>query len=498
MISNMSQAFLHLISLGTLLSLLAGTVAGLIIGTLPGIGPAAGVGLLVPLAYFLPHLYALLFYVSLYQSAEYGGSITAISISLPGAPNSAAIVADGYAMNLKGFSRRAFGYSLWSVLTASYFVIVLVLLLGPAIAAVALGLGPAGYVMLGLFGLSTVGSLGGREPVKGLLSVVLGILLGTVGLDPITGVPRYVFGVLQLDNGIPLLPFLIGLFAIPQVCRLLYSSLEKQAPVLPGKGSNRVWLHGKEFREVLPFVGLGTGVGMVLGVIPGLAGVVGSFISYNLAKLISRRGRDFGNGVPEGIATPEATNGAVMHATLVPAFLLGIPGTPTSAIILGAMTIMGLSPGPTFISRQPVLFYSIFLGLGISAVFVFILGIVTTSIWMRVSRFDRRILGGVILILCVAGAFSSGGGVFDVAIMFAVGIGATLGEGYGFSVPAVIMGFLVGPIIESNLSRMLIISHGSFLPLINSPMGIILLALILAVLILGFVRIRSHRSMESV
>jgi len=463
-----------LFTVPAMLSLLAGTVVGMFIGALPGIGPAVGIGLLLPLTYFLPPADALLFYVSLYQAAEYGGSITAIAVSTPGAPNSAAMILDVYAMNRAGKPGKAFAYSLWATIFASYAGILGLFLLAQPIAGWALALGPAEFAALGVFALTTVGTLSTAAPVPGLLSAALGVLLSTLGTDLITNTHRYTFGQSSLLDGVPLVPVLVGMFALPEVVRLLSDPSRVAAPNAPGSG--RVWLTPREFLAVWVPTVMGTTIGFFLGLLPGISGSVPPWISYNVAKSTSRRPERFGTGIPEGIVAPEATNAAVMHSTLIPAFTLGIPGTPTSAVILGAMLIAGLQPGPLLFTQHALIVYELFAGLAISTAALWVLGLCSTSLWARASALPRPMLATCIFVLCVTGSFASRSNVFDVWL--ALGFGAL---GYAmhvlrFSVPSFVLGLILGSMIETHLRQALIISSGSFGVFVTSPIALAFLA----------------------
>jgi putative tricarboxylic transport membrane protein len=457
-----------------LASLLAGTVAGIFVGALPGIGPAVGIGLLLPLSYFLPPADALLFYVSLYQAAEYGGSITAIAVSTPGAPNSAATILDGYALNRAGAPGKAFGYSLWAAIFASYAGIVGMFLLVKPASAVALALGPAEFAALGVFALTMVGTLSASAPLEGLLAASFGLLLSTVGADLITNAHRYTFGQPSLFDGLPLLPVLVGVFALPQVIRLL--GPPTTTPVATVAQRYRVWITAREFRAVARPTVLGTVAGFVLGLLPGLSGSVPPWVSYNAAKSISRHPERFGTGSPEGIVAPEATNAAVMHSTLIPAFTLGVPGTPTSAVILGAMMIAGLQPGPLLLRQHADVVYELFTGLLISTAALWVVGLFTTGLWARTVSLPRPVLATSIFVLCIVGAYASRSNVFDVWITLLFGAVGYFMEALGYSIPSLILGLILGGMIETNARQALIISHGSFGVFLTSPISASLLA----------------------
>jgi len=273
----LGQAAEHLFSPVGLLCLVAGTVTGILVGALPGIGPLSGIALLLPLSFFLPPAEALIFYTTLYQAAEYGGSITAIAVSTPGSPNSAAIILDGYQLNRAGRAAKAFAYSLWSATFGGVITTILLILVTPLVATWALLLGPPEYAALGILGLTAIAFLVGGAPRRGMIGVGIGVLIGTIGLDSVTGVPRFDFGNVLLSGGIPLAPMLIGLFAIPEALRMLVGDQAASQPVAQQRG--RVWLSLREFRSVFKPASLGVVIGFFTGLLPGMAGSVPPFLS---------------------------------------------------------------------------------------------------------------------------------------------------------------------------------------------------------------------------
>jgi putative tricarboxylic transport membrane protein len=483
-------AMLHqVLGLISPLYILAGTIAGYVVGILPGLGPAAGITLLLPLTAYMSPTDALMFYASLYQSAEYSGSITAIAVSTPGTPNAAATVLDGFAMNRQGLIGKAFAYSLWAAVFASLVGTCGMILLAGPMAQLALYFGPAEYAALGIFGLSSVSILSSDYPLRGVLSTVLGLLLSTAGLDLISGQQRFTFGIPSLFNGLPLIPLLTGLFALPEAVVLL---TEKHVHLRDGvaKGSNMVWLRWREFVDVFPTMLLGTVIGFVMGLIPGLAGSVPPWVSYNLARVTSREPERFGKGAPGGIVAPEATNAAVMHSTLIPAFSFGIPGTPTSAVILGAMMLSGLTPGPMLFARNPEIPYAVFASLFLGTAFLGIIGLAATNLWVRILMVPAELLSLAVMLFVVIGSYVSRSNIFDPQLAVLAGILGYVMKKAHFSAPALVVGFILGPIIETNVRRALLLSDGG-LSLIPSPATAGLL--LLSVAMVGFGLTRSRR-----
>lgn len=455
--------------------ILAGTLAGYLVGILPGVGPASGITLLLPLTAYMSPTNALMFYASLYQSAEYSGSITAIAVSTPGTPNAAATVLDGYAMNRAGKIGEAFGYSLWAAAFASLVSIVGMLLLAQPMAQVALYFGPAEYAALGIFGLSSVSTLASEYPLRGLLSAMLGLLLSVVGLDPIGGGQRFTFGIPALFNGLPLIALLTGLFALPEAVVLL----TERRPGFSSetfKNRNIVWLSWRQFKGVFPMTLLGTVVGFFMGLIPGLSGSVPPWVSYNLAKTLSRNSGQFGHGAPDGIVAPEATNAAVMHSTLIPAFSFGIPGTPTSAVILGAMMLSGLTPGPMLFAKNPEIPYTVFVSLFVATALLWIIGLLATNLWVRILMVPRELLALSVILFVVVGSYVSRSNLFDPQLAILAGIVGYVMKKAHFSAPALVVGFVLGPIIETNLRQALLLTGGQIVLVPNLLTGALLLA----------------------
>ncbi|HEX3864690.1 MAG TPA: tripartite tricarboxylate transporter permease [Stellaceae bacterium] len=477
---------LHLISP---FYIVAGTLAGYLVGIIPGLGPAAGITLLLPLTYYMSPAEALIFYASLYQSAEYSGSITAIAVSTPGTPNAAATVLDGFAMNRDGKIGKAFAYSLWSAAFASLVGTCGMLLLAEPMARLALYFGPSEYAALGIFGLSSVSILSSEYPLRGLLSAVLGLLLSTVGLDLISGTQRFTFGIPSLFDGLPLVALLTGLFALPEAVVLL---TEKQAgfQLDSRRGSQAVWLRWREFAAVFPPMLLGTAVGFIMGLVPGLAGSVPPWISYNLARLTSRERERFGKGAPAGIVAPEATNAAVMHSTLLPAFSFGIPGTPTSAVILGAMMLSGLTPGPMLFAEHAEIPYAVFISLFLATVFLWVVGLVATNVWVRILTVPPELLAIGVILFVVIGSYVARTNLFDPQLAVIAGIIGYVMKKSHFSAPALVVGFILGPIIETNVRRALLLSGGTAGFGMPGPLTAVLL--VLSVVMLGY-GIRQNR-----
>lgn len=468
-----------------LLWLLAGSVLGLSLSSLPGVGPAVAIAILLPLTFHLSPLIGLVFLTSLYQAAEYSGSITAIAVGTPGAPPSAAIILDGYALTKNGEPGRAFAYSLWSAVCSAALTGVCLLLLAEPLSSLAARVRPADLAIIDVVALALVGTLTqNASKLKGLAACALGVLLSTVGLDPVTGYARYTFGSAALLSGIPLVPLLVGAFAFPEALRLIL--VERKRIQAIGR-ARRVWLSFREARAMLPFSLFGSLIGFVLGTIPGVAGTVPPWVSYGLVKSRSKHPERFGTGVPEGIVAPEATNSAVMHSTLIPTFFLGVPGTSTSAVLIGAMTIAGLQPGPLLFSQHRTLVLSIFEALVIGALMLFVLGLLLTNGIARVvTLLPRHALGVSILIIGLVGSYVSTGSRFGMIVAVVAGVGSLFLVSAGFSIPALVIGFILGGQLETNTRTALSYANGSPLVFVERPLGIAMLILLVLFLLMRY------------
>ena len=490
-----TQAASMLFTPAGMLSLASGTVVGMLVGILPGLGSAAGISLLLPLTFFLPPADALIFYTTLYQAAEYGGSITAIAVAAPGAPNSAALILDGYELNKRGHAAKAFAYSLWSCIYGSAVSTIALIFVASIVAGFALLLGPAEYAMLGVFGLTAVAFLISDAPRRGLISVLLGVLLGTVGIDSVSGQPRFEFGQPLLSAGLPLAPLVIGIFAIPEAVAMMTQRYAPRASGVRLK-RERIWLTAREFRSVLKPASIGSVLGFFLGLLPGMSAAIPPFLSWNVARGASKKPELFGHGSPEGIAAPEAANAAVMHSSLIPAFILGIPGTPSSAIILGAMMIVGLRPGPELMAQDPAIAYTVFLGLVVGTAFLWVLGLLSTNAWARLISLPAPLIGIAILLLCVVGAYAGRETVFDVGILLVFGALGIFMRRFGYSAPAVILGLILGPIVEENLRQSLIISQDNPLTFVSHPLALTFLLMSVVVIAAALLMRRRTRVVE--
>ncbi|MHB8158354.1 MAG: tripartite tricarboxylate transporter permease, partial [Desulfocucumaceae bacterium] len=402
-----------------------GTVLGLIVGLLPGLSPAMGVALIVPFTFSMAPLPAIIMLTALYGAGQYGGSITAITVNTPGEPASAATTLDGYPMTLKGLTGKAIRVSLYSSCFGGFMAAILVIAFSIPIARFALEFGPAEYFALAIFGLTMVVSLSGKNIIKGLIAVMIGLLINTIGVDPFTGQARFVFNSLDLYEGIDFIPALIGLYALSEVFRnfekglvvkKVQQSIGKQLPTL------------QEIKGLLPTWMRSLAIGTFVGAVPGAGATIAAFIGYNEAKRFSKHPEEFGKGCLEGVAGPECANDSAVKGSFVPLITLGIPGSGTTAIILGAFIMHGLVPGPLLFKEHPDIVYGLFSSFFVSTLVILIMGILFTRILIKAVSLPNAVIAPCILALCFIGAYSNGNSMFNVYVMLGFGI-----MGYLFS-----------------------------------------------------------------
>lgn len=450
----------------------AGCAWGIIGGALPGISPSIAMALLLPFTYGMEPVAAIVMLASVYVGAEYGGSIPAILIRTPGTNAAAATVIDGFEMNRRGRGGEALGISLMSGLVGGLFgLLVLAVATGP-LARVALAFTAPAYFSLGILGLSAIAGLSGRSLIKGAFAACLGLMLATVGTDPVSGVPRFTYDSPDLLAGIRPIIVMVGLFAVTE----LIAQVIEPDWVKPAGSAARLKLPDwPMWKRLARPQGIGAVIGAFEGATPGAAGSVAAFLAYNEARRWSRRPEEFGKGSPEGVAAPECANNVVTGTALVPLLGLGIPGSNSAAVLMGGLLLHGLTPGPMLFVKSPEVVYGLYAGLLVANIAMVVLGLVilTPCLWL-VSR-PKHYLMAFVLVLVVTGVYAIEQSLFDVAIALGVGV-----LGYGlryFGVPQLplVLGAVLGFMVESNYRRSLQLSGGEHLIFLQDPVSLGLL-----------------------
>ena len=461
-------------SWGGLICIVIGVIVGIFVGAMPGLGPSIGITLLIPFTYDLSTAHSLLLLVSLYMAAEYGGSVSAILVSTPGTSAAAATVLDGYPLRQSGQPGLALGISLSASSVGGLVGVVALVAFAQPLAHLALQFGPPAYFAIGLFGLTTVASLSAESPIKGLLVACIGLGISTIGIDPISGAPRFAFGHMELFEGVPFLTTLIGLFALSEVFAIAERKLGKR------KIEERllhVFLPLRRWRELLPTMFSGSVIGTVLGIVPGVGGNIACWIAYDRAKKRSKTPEEFGKGATKGIAAPEAANNATVGGALIPLLSLGVPGSPTTAVLMGALILHGVRPGPQLFAEAPDVIYALFIGLGVCVIAMYLIGSVTLSLWARVMSVSDSILAVAILILGTVGAYTLRSLMFDVYVTFAFGVVGYVLRKFKFPMPPIVLAMVLGYLIESNFRTALVMSQGSYSIFFESPMSLVFIVL---------------------
>ena len=464
------QGFLYILQPLHFMFLFLGVAGGIIVGAIPGLTASVGIILLLPLVYHLDASTAIVMLCGMFCGAIYGGSISAILISIPGTPSAAATVLDGYPLAQKGEAGKAIGIATIASTTGGIISTFCLMFIAPQLARFALKFGPEEYFALMIFGLTIIASVSGESLVKGLISGFFGLLIATIGLDPITGYARFSFNIPNLMTGFPLLSVLIGLFAISQIFIQMEAVGEKSRHFR--QKIKNVLPSFKELKRLSTVIIASSFLGTFIGIIPGTGGTIASFLAYSEAKRWSKNPESFGKGNIIGVAAPEAANNGTTGGAMVPLLSLGIPGDVITAVMLGALLLIGIRPGPLLFKEHPEIINSIFAGMLLANVLILLLGILSVRLFPQVLRTPAAILFPVIFTLCFLGAFSLNNSVYDMFIALVFGIIGYIMRKNNFPVAPVVLGVVLGPIAEDELGRALIISHGDWTVLFQSPLAI--------------------------
>ena len=451
----------------------AGAFLGTLIGALPGIGPVNGVAILIPIAYALklPAESALILLAGVYYGAEYGGRISSILLNVPGDAGAVITTLDGYPMAQKGRAGEALALSALSSFIGGTLSVIGLTLFAPLLAQWAIRFGPAEYFALMVFAFTTLSSLAGKSPVKALASSVFGLMLATVGLDPGSGVPRYTFGQLKLYDGVDFLIVAIGLFAISEVLVLMEETFLGRGTAIR-VATTLVSL--KTFLASLWSIVRGAVIGFFIGVLPGAGASIASAIAYTTEKRLVDREGTFGQGDPRGVAAPEAANNAAAGGAMVPMLTLGVPGSGTTAVLLGALMMFNVTPGPLIFENRPEVVWGLIASMYIGNVMLLVLNLPLVGVFARILTIPRWFLVPAIAALSFIGVYAVNNSPFDLLFMTGIGIWGYLMRKFGFPLAPMILGLVLGRLMEVNLRRALAISGGDWAVLFASPIAQVL------------------------
>ena len=486
MIENLIHGFEAAFTLTNLLFIAAGITLGIVIGAIPGLGSVTALAVLVPVTYYMSPVPAIAFLVGVNKGGTSGGAIPAILLNSPGTPEAAASALDGYPMAKRGEAIRAMKFALYSSVTGDTISDFLLIFLVVPFAAIALQFGPLEYTTVLLFAFALLAGISGQSPLKGLIAIFLGVFLSTIGLDPVDSTSRMTFDNVNLFDGIPLTALAIGALALASIIEQMFD-LSRD----PGQSQRAASLAAQANTKLLPAeffrhwktIGRSALIGSGVGMLPGLGVTLAAFLSYGAARKASQKPESFGKGNPEGIIATEAANSAVVGSNLVPTIALGVPGNIAAALLIGAFIIHGIVPGPFMLTMHGDVIYALFASMLMANFIHLAIGRLGIPIWALVARTPKGLVLPPVILMCIVGVYLPGQSLFDVGIMFAfAGVGLAMRR-TGFPVVCLVIGFLLGSMLETSLRQSILLYKSDFWVILESPIALAFLLLTLIVLL---------------
>ena len=481
LLADLQLGFTVALTLQNLLYCFVGVLLGTLIGVLPGIGPVATIAMLLPATFTLPPVSALIMLAGIYYGAQYGGSTTAILVNIPGESSSVVTCLDGYAMARQGRAGPALAIAALGSYFAGTVSTLTLAMFAPPLAEIAFQFGPAEYFSLMVLGLIAAIVLARGSLIKAIAMIILGLLLGIVGADTNTGQFRFTFGLPQLADGIGFVVVAMGLFGFSEIIANLERRAKRQVIMAEIKG---LMPTREDFAASWKAVLRGTGIGAILGILPGGGAVLGSFAAYTLEKKIAKDPSRFGNGAIEGVAAPESANNAGAQTSFIPLLTLGIPSNAVMALMVGAMTIHGITPGPQVMSERPELFWGMIASMWIGNLMLVILNLPLIGIWVKLLSVPYRLLYPAILLFCCIGVYSLNNSAIDVGMALFFGLLGYLFIKLDCEPAPLLLGFVLGPMMEDNLRRAMLLSRGNPTVFLTRPLSLALLLVALALLMI--------------
>lgn len=483
MFEGLLGGFLNVMEPVHIMILLLAVFIGFLGGALPGISGTMLIIILLPITYGMGEVSAFLLLTAIYAASVFSGMISAILFRTPGTPEAIVTVLDGYPMTKKGQAGQALGVGILSSVVGGVVGSIALIGLTPLLASFALRFSSPEYFALAILGLTVVASLSGGDLTRGLLGVLFGLFLATIGMDSLTGTARFTFDIQKLMSGMGLIPILIGLFAISEVLRK--SGEDHTIKQKFQKVKTKIF-ELSIIKRISPTVARSSVLGVLIGILPGVGATTASMLSYSEAVRWSKNPKEFGTGIPEGVAAPESANNAAAMGAMIPLLALGIPGSATTAVILGAFVLHGLQPGPMLFTTSPDLVYSILVGLLIVNLSILVFAKPFIEIFSHFMKVPYAVMGPFILVLCIIGTFAVRTSIFDVWVMFGFGIIGFFLEKIKFPLATIILGVVLGPIAELEFRRSLTMAGGDFLVFFTRPISAILLSLAIIALVAPF------------
>ena len=477
MLEILFSAIAYLGSPDVLLAIIGGTFFGIIVGAIPGLGSLLGITVVLPFTFVLDQQSSIALLLGTYCGSVYGGCIPAILINTPGTPQSAATLLDGYPMARNGYPARAIGYATVGSVIGGLFSCAVLVLVAPSLAAFGLRFGPIEFFALGVFALTCIAAVSRESQIKGILAALLGMFLATIGLDPMSGISRYDFDLFELASGFGLIPVLVGMFALSEVFWRLSDKNTGTVTTKAQVGFELPKLRdlAKRYKVILKSAFIGTWIGSL----PGIGATTASLISYAEAKRTSPNKEKFGTGEADGVLASETANNAVTAGALVPTLAFGVPGDPVTAVMLGALTIQNIYPGPQLFIEHRELMTFLFVALFVVNILMLLMGATLSPLFSRVLKIPEPILLSGVVVLVVIGTYSINTSGFDLLVLLMFGLLGLCLRYFMFPLAPVVIGFVLSPLIESSFRRGMIIANGDFMVFFEKPIALILFILTL-------------------
>lgn len=495
---DITHAFINVLNPLTFLAMSGGVAWGIVCGALPGLGATIGIALLIPMTFGMDPLVALPMLAGVFAGAIYGGGITAVLLGVPGTSADAATVYDGHPLAQKGLANKGLTASVTASAFGGMFSALVLLFLAPPLARASLAFGPPEYFLLAIFGLTIIAALSTTSILKGIMAGFFGLLLGTIGIDPITGDMRFTFGAVYLYDGFPLIPLILGLFAFPRCMVLIEDLITKGAGQISLKaedgGGPKLTL--REMWDMKRTYLRSSIIGTLIGILPGAGANIACFVGYASAKRASKTPEKFGTGIPEGVAASEAANNGVCNGSLIPLLTLSIPGSPTAAVILGALMIHGLVPGAELFTKHADITYTFIVSCFFCNIIMLVMGWYGSRFFGKMVQIPTYILAPAMLLISLVGAFTVRQYTFDIGVTIGIGTAAYFLTRSGFPMASILLGVILGPMAEAGFRRAMLMNNGDLTIFITRPISLALVILTLLSVYAGWQMQRRNKQIE--
>ncbi|WP_377887613.1 tripartite tricarboxylate transporter permease [Alkalihalobacillus sp. R86527] len=494
-ISNMLYGFQVVLTFQNILFVFIGVLAGTLIGMLPGLGPISAIAIMIPLSYGMDPSSALILMAGVYYGAVFGGSTSSILLNAPGISGTVATSFDGYPLAKQGHAGKALAIAAISSFAGGTISVIGLMLVAPLMAKFAVSFGPTEYFALMLLGLTAIASLSDGSTIKALISATIGLMIATIGIDQQTGTERFTFGLPNLLEGIDFLIIALGLFALAEVCSMILSRNTKMLNGNSNVGSLKITR--KEAKEISGPIARHSVLGFILGVLPGAGATIASFMSYITEKKISKNPSTFGKGNIKGLAAPETSNNAATSGAFVPLLTLGIPGSGTTAVLLGALLVVGVQPGPLMLTDHPDVFWGVIASMYLGNIFLLVLNLPLIPFIARILYIPKALLISLVIVFCMIGVYGVSFSTFDLILLLAFGIIGFIMRMLNFPAAPLILAFILGGMMEQSFRQALTISNGNYFTFLNSNVTVSLLILSLLSLLVPLIKERANKKRDN-